>query len=443
MYRLRSTWPKARHRNEGQCYERISAIKRENMIRNCLMSFDNIIQRHFLGIKDLFKAPHMSLLRVSRASKILPFSYRCLSTTETSKDLSNYLKAKISLSGPITVADYMRTVLTHPTSGYYMHKDVFGVAGDFITSPEISQIFGEVFCQFPQMKDVVTLNLVEVSSKMSSLQYEKLVGPHQLSDSANKATPKLDSNNSLAYNHGISKFSIPVNWYYKLEDIPSDFTCYIAHEFFDVLPVHKFQKTERGWREVLVDLNLDLSSPNDFKFTVSKSPTPASVCFQVDENDNRDHIEMSFESGAIIETLSHRIAENGGFALIADYGHNGEKMDTLRGFFKHQVQSDVFLNPGFADLTADVDFKYISKVASNYVDIFGPTTQGSFLQNMGIGVRLKVLLQNVKSELHKDLISGCKMLIDPEQMGERYKFMSFLQKTEKDYTPAGFYSLGN
>ncbi|CAI9723950.1 Hypothetical predicted protein [Octopus vulgaris] len=443
MYRLRSTWPNAHHRNEGQRYERISSIKRESMIRNCLMSLDNIIQRHFLGIKDLFKAPHMSLLRVSRASKILPFPYRCLSTTETSKDLSNYLKAKISLSGPITVADYMRTVLTHPTSGYYMNKDVFGVAGDFITSPEISQIFGEVFRQFPQMKDVVTLNLVEVSSKMSSLQYEKLVGPHQLSDSANKATPKLDSNNSLAYNHGISKFNIPVNWYYKLEDVPSTFTCYIAHEFFDVLPVHKFQKTERGWREVLVDLNLDLSSPNDFKFTVSKSPTPALVIFQVDENDNRDHIEMSFESGAIIETLSHRIAENGGFALIADYGHNGEKMDTLRGFFKHQVQSDVFLNPGFADLTADVDFKYISKVASNYVDIFGPTTQGSFLQNMGIGVRLKVLLQNVKSELHKDLISGCKMLIDPEQMGERYKFMSFLQKTEKDYTPAGFYSLGN
>ncbi|XP_014784106.1 protein arginine methyltransferase NDUFAF7, mitochondrial isoform X4 [Octopus bimaculoides] len=382
MYRLRSTWPKARHRNEGQCYERISAIKRENMIRNCLMSFDNIIQRHFLGIKDLFKAPHMSLLRVSRASKILPFSYRCLSTTETSKDLSNYLKAKISLSGPITVADYMRTVLTHPTSGYYMHKDVFGVAGDFITSPEISQIFGELL-------GVWCVNEWMQCGKPSKMQVVEL-GPGR---------------GTLAY---------------------------------DLL-----RKTERGWREVLVDLNLDLSSPNDFKFTVSKSPTPASVCFQVDENDNRDHIEMSFESGAIIETLSHRIAENGGFALIADYGHNGEKMDTLRGFFKHQVQSDVFLNPGFADLTADVDFKYISKVASNYVDIFGPTTQGSFLQNMGIGVRLKVLLQNVKSELHKDLISGCKMLIDPEQMGERYKFMSFLQKTEKDYTPAGFYSLGN
>lgn len=58
--------------------------------------------------------------------------------------LMEILKEKIRLNGPLTVAEYMHIVITNPTEGYYMKKEVIGGSGDFITSPEISQLFGEM-----------------------------------------------------------------------------------------------------------------------------------------------------------------------------------------------------------------------------------------------------------------------------------------------------------
>lgn len=395
-------------------------------------------------------------------------------------ELSKYLKARIRATGPITVAEYMKTVLTHPSAGYYMHRDVFGIEGDFITAPEISQLFGEllgvwcvnewiqcgkppkiqvvefgpgrgtlaydllrVFSQFPAMRDAVSLHLVEVSNKMSEMQYQKLVG-HTLFQECNNNSFMANAvvKEPESYNHCISKFNIPVNWYHKVEDVPQEFSCFIAHEFFDALPIHKFQKTEQGWCEVFVDIDDNPASINDFKFTLSKSLTPALVCFDIDKNDPREHIEVSLESGAIIERISHRITENGGFALITDYGHQGEKTDTLRGFHKHTVLDNVLSEPGSSDLTADVDFKYLSKMAGDKVNVFGPISQAEFLNNMGIAIRLQVLLQKVQKQQRKDLISGYKMLTEATQMGQRYKFLSFMQKKkESEYKPAGFVNL--
>ncbi|KAK7797698.1 hypothetical protein U0070_014362 [Myodes glareolus] len=326
-----------------------------------------------------------------------------------------HLMYKIKSTGPITVAEYMKEVLTNPAKGYYVHHDMLGEKGDFITSPEISQIFGEllgiwfvsewmssgksttfqlvelgpgrgtltgdILRVFSQLGSVlkncdISIHLVEVSQKLSEIQALTLT---------EEKLPLERDADSLVYMKGVSKSGIPVSWYRDLKDVPRGYSFYLAHEFFDVLPVHKFQHDEK-----------------------------------------RDHVEVCPEAGIIIQELAQRIALTGGAALIADYGHDGTKTDTFRGFCGHQLH-DVLTAPGTADLTADVDFSYLRRMAQGKVASLGPVEQRTFLKNMGIDVRLKVLLDNAdEASVKQQLLRGYDMLMNPQKMGERFNFFALL-----------------
>ncbi|XP_072032555.1 protein arginine methyltransferase NDUFAF7, mitochondrial-like isoform X2 [Amphiura filiformis] len=386
--------------------------------------------------------------------------------------LLTQLTQRIKTVGPITVADYMKEVLTNPVAGYYMSKDVFGSSGDFTTSPEISQMFGEllavwviyewtqlgspeklqvvelgpgrgtladdmlrVFKQLQHVaKDAVSLHLVEVSPKMSAMQEAKLTGAATSEGSDAETNPNMDG---IPYRTAISQTGVPVSWYTHISQVPKGFSCFIAHEFFDALPVHKFQKTDKGWREVMVDID-EGDGPHHLRFVLAPGPTIASKVFTKD-NEKRDHVEICPQAGVITQEMAARIEEDGGMGLIVDYGHDGTKTDTIRGFKKHALH-DVLSEPGTADLTADVDFSYIREMVQQSVCTFGPVNQNLFLQQMGIETRLKKLL-TTQPEQHKELISGYRMLMDPEQMGQRFKMFSLMPKNRADgspYNPAGF-----
>ncbi|XP_053566994.1 protein arginine methyltransferase NDUFAF7, mitochondrial [Bombina bombina] len=374
-------------------------------------------------------------------------SQECNSVTS----LLKHLTFKIKSTGPITVAEYMREVLTNPVKGYYMHQDMLGAQGDFVTSPELSQIFGEllgiwcisewlsagkptsfqlvelgpgrgtltddilrVFRQFGHLLNTcdISVHLVEVSPKLSDIQALNLTGSPIETD---------NDENSSVYKKGTTKTGLPVSWYQDLQDVPEGYTFYIAHEFFDALPIHKLQKTQDGWREILIDIDPEI--PDKLRFVIgTTSPLLANTFVQEDEK--RDHVEVCPSAAVIIQMLANRIKNDGGAALIADYGHNGEKMDTFRGFRAHQ-QHDVLLAPGTADLTADVDFTFLKHIIGSTVTSLGPITQQEFLKNMGIDIRLKILLENSKdASMRQQLIHGYNMLMDPKQMGERFKFFS-------------------
>ncbi|XP_037384115.1 protein arginine methyltransferase NDUFAF7, mitochondrial isoform X1 [Talpa occidentalis] len=363
-----------------------------------------------------------------------------------------HLMYKIKSTGPITVAEYMREVLTNPAKGYYVYRDMLGEKGDFITSPEISQIFGEllgiwfisewmaaakstafqlvelgpgrgtlaedILRVFSQLGSVlkkcdISIHLVEVSQKLSEIQALTLTG---------EKVPLERNAESPVYMKGVTKSGIPISWYRDLRDVPKGYSFYLAHEFFDVLPVHKFQKTPQGWREVFIDIDPQVS--DKLRFVLAPCATPAEAFIQCDET--RDHVEVCPDAGVIIQELSQRIALTGGAALIADYGHDGTKTDTFRGFCGHNLH-DVLIAPGTADLTADVDFSYLRRMAQGKVASLGPIKQHTFLKNMGIDVRLKVLLdKSNEPSLKQQLFQGYDMLMNPKKMGERFNFFALL-----------------
>lgn len=380
--------------------------------------------------------------------------------------LQEHLINRIKATGPLTVAAFMQEVLTNPLSGYYMTSDVFGQAGDFITSPEISQVFGElvgvwfvnqwilsgkknvnfvelgpgrgtiasdilrVFGKFPELHSKLSLHLVEVSPALSVIQEKNLTGNHkndqekQCIVTDDRSTDR-EGGSELCYKKCVTQNGTPVSWYRAIQDISYTGNCFfIAHEFFDALPVHQFQKTDQGWREVLVDVSPEKES-SQLRFVLAPAPTLASQTL-VPQGTFGNQIEVCPQGGAIVEHMSEAIADHGGCALIVDYGEDGSRRHTLRSFKKHELH-DVLEDPGNADVTANVDFAYLRKATHGKVQTFGPVTQSSFLQQMGIDMRMEVLLQNASSSQAEQLQSGYKLLTSSSEMGEKFKFFSLVQ----------------
>lgn len=136
----------------------------------------------------------------------------------------------------------------------------------------------------------------------------------------------------------------------------------------------------------------------------------------------------------IIDTISTFLMENGGFGLIIDYGHNGEKADTFRSFREHK-QHDPLLDPGSADLTADVDFSLIQRIVTrnNRLITFGPVNQGDFLRQLGIDVRLESLLKNAPEAQKEQIQSGYHKIVHANEMGSLFKVFSMFPAVLKDH----------
>eukprot|EP00794_Sanderia_malayensis_P020207 gene20207-22183_t len=362
-----------------------------------------------------------------------------------------HLQRRIQISGPLTVAAYMKEALTNPIWGYYMKKDVFGPSGDFITSPEIHQMFGEmvgvwllnewlqakkppkvhlvelgpgrgtlmadilrVFDQFKLIKSSLSVHLVEVSSKMRSMQSNLI---------CDNSTPTNGDETRE------SKFGVPVSWHNDIMDIPEGFTLYLAHEFFDALPVHLFKKMDHGWREILVD-----ADSSGLRFVLA--PGKSVVAGLIPKHTTLDVYEICPDSGVIAERMSKRIANNGGSSLIIDYGYDNASSNSLRSFRNHELENDILKNPGLADITANVDFSFLKRSAGCKVQKYGPITQAEFLRAMGIDTRYQALLRNANEKQSKDLTSAYDLLLSENKMGQVFKVLAMNQNGS--ITPAAF-----
>ncbi|KAA8904865.1 S-adenosyl-L-methionine-dependent methyltransferase [Sphaerosporella brunnea] len=412
-----------------------------------------------------------------------------LSPRAFSTPLAKQLTQAIATTGPIPLAAYMRACLTSSSGGYYTtHSDPFGRRGDFITSPEISQLFGEMLGLWvvtewlSQGKRSSGVSLIELGPGRGTLMDDVLrtISSFQPLRSAIEhiylveASPTLRATQArLLCGADVSpqelpdksaftaktKYGIPVTWYTELSSVPKTPSPFIlAHEFFDALPIHAFEATNEGWRELLVTpvapgeakpAVIGGTAP-EFALTRSKIATPharllpeLSDRYKALKNRPGSIIEVSPESLTVMEDIAKRIGEQkAGASLVVDYGPlDTVPVNSLRGIKSHRMVSP-FSSPGEVDVSADVDFYALAEralLASEDVEVHGPVEQGAFLSMMGIRERMQRLASGLDEEKSKDLRRGVERLAERGggAMGKVYKVMSVVPE-RGGARPVGF-----
>jgi len=169
---------------------------------------------------------------------------------------------------------------------------------------------------------------------------------------------------------------VKVTWLQDLSELPKLEAAqfFLANEFFDALPVQKFQRTPAGHRELLVDVG---GGGRGLEMKISKDRTVGSdlVLKLYPGFEEHEHVEVSVEAARNMEAVARRIGDMNGSALVIDYGHDGRCGDTFRAFREHKLVEDVFERPGECDLTADVDFKFLRHIAAKSDGTYGSWVQ--------------------------------------------------------------------
>lgn len=341
--------------------------------------------------------------------------------------LTAIIREKIEAQGSISLADYMALALSHPEYGYYMTRDPFGTRGDFITSPEISQIFGEMvglWCvQAWQACGGGPIGLVELGPGRGTLMADLLRATRGMLDFHEHITIHMvETSPTLAHAQYVRLRDLHprIEWVDSIDELPPTRLLFIANEFFDALPIKQYVMTKEGMRErrVAWDVATDgftfiLSEPG---LTLAKSGTVIA---------DGTVIENSPASRQVMRSMAQQIVSLGGAALIIDYGYLGEAHhDTLQAL-KNHLFHPVLSNPGEADITAHVDFESLRIIAADAgAFVQGPVGQGEFLLRLGAQLRLEMLLKQATSQQRDGLISGLQRLISPQAMGELFKVMA-------------------
>ena len=345
------------------------------------------------------------------------------------RTLAERLARLIETSGPITVAHYMAEANAH----YYAARDPLGVAGDFITAPEISQMFGELI-------GLWLADLWVRKGRPPGVCYVEL-GPGRgtLAADASRAMraaglqPELHLvETSPALRKAQAERLPGAAWHDDLSSLPDDRPLLVvANEFFDALPVRQLVATESGWRERLV-------VHDEGRFIAVPGPAvgTAAIPEHLRASPPGTIIETSPASVAVARQLVHLIGTRGGAALIIDYGHERTSAgETLQAVAKH-LYADPWTAPGERDLTAHVDFEAISAAAAeSAVPVFGPVGQGKWLEAMGISLRADALAETAPHRA-KELAAARRRLTAPEEMGTLFKVLALVAKGWPD--PAGF-----
>ena len=328
--------------------------------------------------------------------------------------LARLIAARIRLSGPLRLDEYMRLCLLHPEHGYYATRDPFGAAGDFTTAPEISQMFGEMLGlalaqAWLDQGRPAPFTLAEIGPGRGTLMADVLRAIRVVPGMREAAEVVLIE--VSPHLRGVQRDRLgPVTHLESASDIPDNPLFMIANEFFDALPIRQVQRTREGWAERIVALDpqgrlaLGLAAPQ---------PGPNAPLGEVRET--------CPDALPIVAEIAGRIAAHGGCAILLDYGTWEGRGDTFQALRRHRPEG-VLDNPGEADLTAHVDFKPLALAGQAAgARVSRMIAQGEWLLRLGIGQRAERLARagdaGAMAALHR--------LTAPEEMGQLFKVLAF------------------
>jgi NADH dehydrogenase [ubiquinone] 1 alpha subcomplex assembly factor 7 len=335
----------------------------------------------------------------------------------------------IAVDGPMPVAQFMALALGHPAHGYYTTRDPLGE--DFITAPEISQMFGELIglwaaAVWQQMEKPRRVLLVELGPGRGTLMADTLRAAKIMKDfrvalavHLVETSPALQRRQEQA----LKDCGVPVFWHRDLAQVPQcDPLIVVANEFFDALPVHQAVRAKSGWHERMVGVG------DDGKLTLALAPDPIpgfSAGLPPKLRDAPVGAVYEWRSDAFGHELAAGLVRQSGAALIVDYGHEGGIGETLQGVAQ-QTFASALERPGEVDLSAHVDFSALARAAEKAgARAHGPVPQAELLRRLGIearAARLKAAAPARAGEIDAALARLTEG--GPRGMGELFKALA-------------------
>lgn len=329
-------------------------------------------------------------------------------------ELAAALRLRIEASGPIRLSEFMGRAVEH----YYASGDPFGRGGDFITAPEISQMFGEVIglwaaVVWQMMGSPETVLLAELGPGRGTLMADMLRAAGTLP--AFRAAIRvhlIETSPALRERQKQALGDLQVTWLDQLADLPAGPAIIIANEFLDALPVDHYVRRADGWHERLVTF-----ANGEFSFVDGET-----VGLGAPDAEIGDIFEVNSAACAVAAALGRRFARYSGAALLIDYGHGySAPGDTLQAVRRHEPVPPLE-NPGEVDLTAHVDFAALAAAAAPAL-ASRVVTQGSFLRRLGIELRAERLAA-ARPDQAGDIHAARSRLINPQGMGTLFKVLA-------------------
>lgn len=362
-----------------------------------------------------------------------------------SERLLNRIVARIRRDGPISFAQYMEMALYEPGLGYYsagLHK--FGPEGDFVTAPELGDVFGA--CLARQVTEIACelgeCNILEIGAGSGKLAAQLMDELKSVTSCSNYSILETSADLREVQRRTIDETVTDKSWNLEwLEQPPIEpwQGIILANEVVDALPVERFLIANDEIRQECVTVDngrlklTDLQAPPELEDAVRElGPLP---------DDYRS--EISLQMAPWLEAVTGNLQR--GVALFIDYGYPRNEFympdrrdGTLIAHYRHRAHGNVLRLPGLQDITAFVDFTALAAAGrSAGLELLGYTSQALFLMSSGLDAVVHERL-NGDAGADMSLNSQVKQLVLPGLMGEKFQVMAFGRNWSQATPLSGF-----